>query len=154
MLVGQSPILERHRPLFGNLPDAHIDNLTDGIIGGEYGFGLGEFSHHSVIAFDSICGIDDLTNLLREFKKCAQFRPIPVPGLQDAGILFIPLLPEFLSGVLGLIQINRAIDFFQVRTDCLSVFVGYKLAAVSNLMDDAKLIFRLGKYCVDGIAKL
>lgn len=51
------------------------------------------------------------------------------------------------------IFINRNNPAEGYYTDRFSVFVGYKLAAVSYLMHDAELIFRVWKDCIYCTAK-
>ena len=67
-----------------------------------------------------------MPNLLRIGKKCGKLGPIRVPGAQNGRILLIPFFPEFLFGILGSIQIHRAVNFLEVSTDRLAIFPWYE----------------------------
>ena len=106
-----------------------------------------------MVAFDSICRIYYLPDLLWIFEGHSQFSPVFIPGFKDIRVLLIPFLAKFFLGEFSVIEIHGAVNFLQVSADCLAVFVRYELAAVANLVDYAELIFRLRKNRIYRITK-
>ena len=104
-----------------------------------------------MVALYRVGGVDDPPDLVGELEEARQLRPVFIPGFQDVGVLPVPLFPELLFGVLGIFQIDCAINLFQVCAHGFSVLIGNKFATVAYLMDDAKLVFRLRKYGVNGL---
>ena len=153
LLIGQTPILYRHRPFFGYLYGAQIDCFANGIIGGENCLCLCEFPYHTMVTLHCIGRINDSSDLSRVGKKRGKFLPVPVPGFEDIGILLVPGFPELLPCVFRIFQIDRAIDFPQACTYCFPVFIRSKFAAVPDLMDNAKLIPGLWENRVDGLGQ-
>ena len=98
-----------------------------------------------MVAFDGICRVYYLPDLLRIFEKYSKFSPIFIPGFQNIRVLLIPLLTEFFLRKFGVIEVYSAIDFLQISADFLAVLVRYELTAVADLMNYAELILRLGE---------
>ena len=151
--VSQPPVTHRQSPLLGDLCHAHINDLPDRVVSWENRLGFGEFPHHSMVAFDGIRRIYYLPNFLRIFEKYGQFSPVFIPGFQDIRVFLIPLLSEFFLGKFSVIEVHSAVDFLQVSTNCLAVFVRHKLTAVAYLVDYTELIFRLRENRIYRITK-
>ena len=98
-----------------------------------------------MVAFDGICRVYYLPDLLRIFKKYSKLSPVFIPGFQDIRVLLIPLLTEFFLRKFGVIKVHSAVDFLQISADFLAVLIRYELAAVADLMNYAELILRLGE---------
>ena len=140
LLVCQSPVMHRHSPLLGYLADAHIDDLSDRIIGRKHSFGLGKFPNHAMVAFNRVCRIYYLPYFLRIFEKGSEFSPVSVPGLKNIRVLPVPLLAERLFCKLCIFKIHSTVYLLEIGTDSLPVLVRNELAAVPDLMDDTELI--------------
>ena len=106
-----------------------------------------------MVSLDGIRRVYYLSNLLRIFKKYSKLSPVFIPGFQNIRVLLIPLLTEFLFRKFGVIKVHSTIDFLPISAYCLTILVRYELAAVSNLVNYAELIFRLWKNRVYRIAE-
>ena len=94
-----------------------------------------------MVAFDGIRRVYYLPDLLRIFEKYSKFSPVFILGFQNIRVLLIPLLTEFLLRKFGVIEVHGAVDFLQISADFLAVLVRHELAAITNLVNYAKLIF-------------
>ena len=113
--IGQAPVPDGHSPFFGNFLRAQIDGFPDGIVRRKNRLCLGEFSHHAVVAFYRVGGIDNPSDFIRELEEGCQLRPVFIPGFQDVGLLPVPLFPELLFGVLCIFQIDCAVNLFHTN---------------------------------------
>ena len=136
--------MHRHSPLFGYLADAHIDDLSDRIIGRKHSLRLGKFPHHAMVAFNRIGRIYYLPYFRRIFEKGSEFSPVSVPGLQNIRVLPVPLLAELLFRKFCVLEVYGSIYLLEISADSLPVLVRNELAAV--LMNDTELIICFREY--------
>ena len=123
-----------------------IQHFQQAVIRGEHGFGFGHLPKLTVEALYGVGGINQSPHLLRVLKVGAQVGPVLPSGLRYFRVFLIPALRKGVQGSQRRGLIHGRIDCLQIGHQGFQVLVGDVLAGMTELMDDAVLDFRLGKY--------
>lgn len=144
--MDHTPVLASAGPLFRNVHHRQIQHFQQAVIRGEHGFGFGHLPKLTVEALYGVGGINQSPHLLRVLKVGAQVGPVLPPGLRYFRVFLIPALRKGVQGSQRRGLIHGRIDCLQIGHQGFQVLVGDVLAGMTELMDDAVLDFRLGKY--------
>ena len=149
LLKGSFPVFDRHHPLLTDVVQAKINQPINRFIVREDGTALDDLSQTEVERLDEIDGIDNLTNLHRQFKHQFDARPIGPPGARDDWVLLVPLYLKLLQGLKSFRLTGGLIDQSQISGHHFTVLIIYKAQRMPNQMHDAGLDRRLRENALD-----
>ena len=94
MIHHQTPIPNRHRPLFLDFLQCQPNRLSESIVGRKRHFRFGVFTNFAIEIFDKFGCVNNRAYFDWKIKKGGQIVPVVVPALHCMAILRAPLLLE------------------------------------------------------------
>lgn len=121
--VDFAPILPAPGPIFRNILHGQIQHFEQAVICWENGLGLGDFPELAVKSLNSVCGVNQPTELFRELEISAEIWPVPAPGFRNLGILLVSFFGKIIQGIQGAFFIHRGIHPLQISHERFNVLV-------------------------------
>ena len=104
-----------------DIADGQVEDLQNGIVGGEMPAGFGDFAELIVQQLDSVGGVDDLADRSVEGQERREPFPVTSPQINDRWIHVAPLGLEMVEGVGSGVDVRRLVDGFERFGDGLAV---------------------------------
>ena len=86
-----APVVNRHRPLFGDPLQGHVIELEDRFLMGKHPAILADLPQGPVDRFNGVGRVDGFADLGRILQERDELRPVCAPALANGGIFTVPL---------------------------------------------------------------
>ena len=151
--VDHRPILPPACPLFRDVQHGQIQHFEQAVIGGKNGLGFGHFSQLAVEALDGVCSVNQPPEFFRKLEKGTQIGPVFSPGSRNLGVFLVPFFGEAVQRFFCRGFIHRRVHLLQIRHERFQIFVRNVLAGIPQMVNDAILYIRFGKYRLNGVGE-
>lgn len=142
-----------HSPLLPYITVCKINQFLKGCIRREHAFVFCHLTDLTVIPFNSICCIYELTNSRSVLEIFGQLIPILLPGPDNDRILFAPFFFQLKKFIFCRFFIYSLINAFQILQEFLLIFGTYIFDGITNLMYNTKLYGCIGINTLDCFRK-
>tara|TARA_Y100001933_G_scaffold147134_1_gene145825 strand:- start:20 stop:310 length:291 start_codon:yes stop_codon:yes gene_type:complete len=86
--------LNRHCPFLAGVLNPHVQQLQQTIFIGESAFGFRKLAELPVNSLDSICCVDNTSNIFRILKILTDSLPVISPGFNDNWVFITPFFSQ------------------------------------------------------------
>ena len=109
------------------------------------------FADDAIESFDWVGCVNGSAHLGRISEKRCHRSPCAAPGLDHTGVALAPVCFELIERRLGILHVERSIDFSHAFADSLTVFPRHIPTTGADDVNDACLKHGLGKRCFYGL---